>query len=69
MNIIWKRPDGGVAITVMAVTVDPKTYARELKLRGDIPDDYLAVAFAFAVPSDRSNRDNWRWDGAKITGI
>lgn len=66
MNIVWTRPDNSVAITILAIPVDRRKHAAELQVRGDIPADYVAVAFDYALPTDRSRRDDWTWNGTEI---
>lgn len=65
-NIVWKKPDGSVAITALALPLDPAGHAAELQARSDVPADWEAVGFGAAVPSDRSNRSGWRWADGKI---
>ena len=62
MNIIWKRPDGSIAVTHLtneAVSIEHE--AAKLLERGDIPSDWDLVATAIELPTDRHFRDAWTW--------
>ena len=65
-NIVFKRPDGDVAIVVLspeaiANGVSLEDHAKELKERGDIPADYEMVAQAIELPATREWREAWSW--------
>lgn len=61
MNIIWKRPDGGISVTHLTAECyhTPEQHAEFLQGRGDIPSDWLAVAFSEELPGDRDFRNAW----------
>lgn len=50
MNIVWRKPDGGVALTVPTAGADPEAHAAALKAAGRVPADWEAVAFDAPVP-------------------
>lgn len=64
MNIIFKRPDGGVAVVTLtpeaiANGVDLQEHAAELKTRGDIPEGYEQVATEIELPERDEFRNAW----------
>lgn len=64
MNIIWKRPDGGVSVThVIEEMADAalREHAAELQRLGSIPGDYEMVATAIDLPASREWREAWSW--------
>lgn len=65
-NIIWQKPDGGVAVTKLYEATDSRAEAERLKKTGDVPSDWKAVSFDTDIPQDRSNRRGWKWDGGKV---
>lgn len=62
MNLIWKRPDGGISVTHPAPGQDLGALAATLQARGDIPADYELVCVSAALPSDREFRGAWSWE-------
>ena len=66
MNIIWKMPDGCVAVTHV---IDPDTnlndHAAELQERGDIPSDWEKVSTNVSMPADKLFRGAWSWTTTK----
>lgn len=64
MNIIWKRPDGGVSVTHVSGEMNDselREHAEELKALGSIPEDYELVAIAITLPESREWREAWSW--------
>lgn len=50
-TITWSRGDGTVAVTtILDETLDPAEHAAELLARGDVPADYVAIAFDEELP-------------------
>lgn len=67
MNIVWKKPDGGIAITHLTQeAISPKEEAAKLKERGDIPADWKLVATEAQIPESREFRNAWCWKSSKI---
>lgn len=67
MNIVWKRPDGSVAITYPAIEgMDLDAHAAELIARGDIPADHTKVAVAATLPPRDEFRNAMVWDGRRV---
>lgn len=63
MNIVWKRPDGGVSVTHLTNEAEsPQKEAEKLKTRGDIPMDWECVCFNAELPADREFREAWSWE-------
>lgn len=60
MNIVWKRPDGGISIT-HCIGESPKSVIALMRSRNDVPDDWEVVATGIEVPDDRSLRNAWAW--------
>lgn len=67
MNIIWKQPSGAIAVTSIFDNSDPQEHAVQLKARGDIPQDWQAVAFNFAGPWPTEPQELWVWAGNTLT--
>jgi hypothetical protein len=64
-NILWKKPDEQLAVTSILDGSEPQFYAYVLKDRGDIPQDWEAVAYDVETfPSEP--QEAWRWDGVAI---
>jgi hypothetical protein len=62
MNIVWKRPDGGVSVTHLTAEAEsPRAEAAKLKERGDVPADWECVCYEVALPNDREFRNAWTW--------
>ena len=67
MNIVWKRPDGGISITSLtdeAISIDHEI--EKLRSRGDIPVEWVECARQVEVPQDRCFRDAWTHDGTSF---
>lgn len=67
MNIVFKRPDGGVS--VVHLTDEAESSAAEekkLRERGSIPADWVAVGQGVALPQERTFRNAWGHDGAAV---
>lgn len=65
MNIIWKQPTGRLSVTSVPAGELPSDHAALLQGRGDVPDDWVTVAFNNSVfPSEA--QESWRWDGSAI---
>jgi hypothetical protein len=62
-NIIWKKPDGHVAVTMINGEINSADHASELVERGDIPATWIRVAVDFNLPANWLNRE-WLWDDA-----
>lgn len=63
MNIIWKRPDGGVSVTHLSNEAESlEAEAAKLKARGDIPYDWELVCMNAELPADRHFREAWSWE-------
>ena len=62
MNLIWKRPDGGISVTHPAAGQDLGELAAILQGRGDIPADYELVCVGAELPADREFRGAWSWE-------
>lgn len=66
MIIVWKQPNGAIAVTSIFDGSDPAEHAQLLQERGDIPADWVAVQFSETTfPS--GPQESWIWDGANIT--
>lgn len=64
-NIIWKQPNNTLAVTSIFDGSKPQEHAVQLKQRGDVPADWMAVAFDQQnFPSEA--QESWRWDGTGI---
>ena len=64
-NIIWKQSNNTLAVTSIFDGSDPQSYAEVLKARGDIPADWVTVAFDWdQFPTEA--QESWRWDGTQI---
>lgn len=61
MNILWKTPGGGVALTFLSEGV-AEDEAALLKERGGVPFDWEAVAFNYEPPGDFF-QSPYLWDG------
>lgn len=49
--IVWKKPDGGAAVTsIFDASIDPEQHAAELLARGDVPADYELVGINVPLP-------------------
>lgn len=67
MHIIWKRPDGAVAITYpMIEGVNLQRHALDLRKTGIVPDDHELVAIDAPLPPRDEFRNAWIWDGKKV---
>jgi hypothetical protein len=70
MNIIWKKPEGGIAITVMAQNdislKDCESHASELLKRRDVDPEFTAVGYGVNLPEDREWRAAWDFEDGKI---
>lgn len=64
MNIIWKKPDNTVAITTIFDGSDSKAHAEELSARGDVPGEWVAVAFDYTDPLPTDDLDRLLWNGS-----
>lgn len=63
MNIIWKRPDGTVAVTHLTDEAESlQAEAGKLKARGDVPFDWELVCTNAELPPDRHFRAAWTWE-------
>ena len=62
-NIIWKRSDGGIAVTWVMNDISSEAEARRLLMTRDVPLDWEAVEFDAEIPPDRTFRDAWFHDG------
>jgi hypothetical protein len=50
-TITWDKGDGGIAVTtILDDTLDPAEHAAELLARGDVPADYVAIAYDTDLP-------------------
>jgi hypothetical protein len=69
MNIIWRKPDGGIATTHLTSEAGtPEEHAILLKQRGDIPADWECVATKHPIEdADRDFRNAWTWDSENET--
>lgn len=60
-NIIWKKPNDGIAVTSIFDGSDPQEYAQLLRSRGDVPSDWVDVAYDWKIfPTE--TQEAWRWD-------
>ena len=67
MNIIWEKPDKGLAITFMFdSTTSPETHADLLKDRGDIPSDWSCVAVNAEWIESEWSHECYRWRDTKV---
>ena len=67
MNIIWKKPDGAVAVTHVLIEVeDPAAYCAELQARGDLPADWTVAAADYHGSFPDSPIEEWIWDGKAV---
>lgn len=50
-TITWHRGDGTIAVTtILDSTLDPVEHAAELLARGDVPAEYVPIAYDEALP-------------------
>lgn len=63
MNIVWKRPDGSIAITHFDEALGHTAEEHEAFVRDRDPSmvDCVVVANNVSVPGDRAFRDAWVW--------
>jgi len=63
MNIVWRRPDGGISTTHLASNAGtPEEHAEELKQWGNIPEDWEVVATRYDLPMEHPEYFNaWEW--------
>jgi ABC-type phosphonate transport system ATPase subunit len=66
MNIVWQRPDGSIAITILVSATDPVAEATKLKQRGDIPATWTQLAINQTLPTDRSYRNAWTFSAGNF---
>ncbi len=63
MDMIWKKPNGSIAATVLCVEVDDRVaYAATLKERGEIPQDWVLVSPSYSGPYPSGDFDKFVWD-------
>lgn len=65
MNIVWQQPNGAIAVTSIFNGSDPQEHADLLKEQGDIPFDWVAVAYTHADFPDVI-QEAWVWKDNKI---
>lgn len=64
--IVWKKPNGDVAITYMFIEhPNVKTYAGLLKQRGDIPDEYTFLGTNLPIPEGKFLLEELEIDSVK----
>lgn len=66
MNIIWQKPDGGIAVTSILNGDDPSIHALALKQQGDIPVDWTVAATNYSGRFPAEKQEAWIWSGAEI---
>jgi hypothetical protein len=50
-TITWNKGDGTIAVTtILDETLDPAEHAAELLARGDVPAEYVPIAYDEAIP-------------------
>lgn len=64
-NIIWKQPNGRVAVTVINGDIDSSAHALELQERGDVPANWSVVATDYTLPANWLNRE-WLWNAGMV---
>jgi len=64
-NIIWKQPNDTIAVTSIFDSSDPQEHAQLIKSRGDVPADWIDVAYDWQdFPLEP--QEAWRWDSNQI---
>jgi hypothetical protein len=74
MNILWLKPDGSIAFTMLCPEAFPDSdpqeaalaHAKELLANGGVPPDWKAVAHDHKDPPHHWPQDVWAWDGTKV---
>lgn len=59
-NILWKKPDGSIAITEIHRGKDSLKHARTLQSRGDVPADWEIMGCDKDLPEDKFSLSCWR---------
>ena len=64
MNIVWKKPDGSIAITglVQNSVKTSQEHAQKMIAMNQVPSDWVAVAFDTGLIRERVFRDAHVWD-------
>ena len=67
-NILWIQPNQTLALTsIFMENVEPKSHAKELQERGDIPSDWTIAGYDVEWPEDGYPHEAYRWvDGAIV---
>jgi hypothetical protein len=63
-NIVWVKPDGQVAVTILSAPFPRQAYADKLKATGSVPSEWKAMAFDAVLPD--APQDTWVWNGAAV---
>jgi hypothetical protein len=65
-NIVWRRPDGGISVTTLAVDLDPQEHAAQL-LQDANHAGWSVLGVNQDLPADRAFRGAWDHDGSGVT--
>lgn len=66
MDIIWKKPDGSIAVTTLFGEIEDRAeYAATLKERGEIPPTWVLVHLEYPGPYPLGDFDSLTWDAQK----
>lgn len=66
MNIIWKQPNGMLAVTSICDGSDPVEHSALLKEQGNIDESWECVATSYNKDFPPGPLDTWAWDGTSI---
>lgn len=65
MNIVWQQPNSAISVTSIFDGSDPQKHADLLKEQGNIPSDWVAVAYNHVDFPDVI-QEAWVWKDNKI---
>ena len=66
-NILWIQPNQTLALTsIFMENVEPKSHAKELQERGDIPSDWTIAGYDVEWPEDGYPHEAYRWVDGKV---
>ena len=66
-NILWIQPNQTLALTsIFMENVEPKSHAKELQERGDVPADWTIAGYDVEWPEDGYPHEAYRWVNGKV---
>ena len=63
-NIVWRRPDGGISVTLCAEGIDIEMHAGQLMDGPECPGELIGIGVA--LPDYDEFRDAWRLRAGKV---